>query len=442
MPDAATIAPSPTAAPTPTGAAALGTVPLGFSNVPQGKGFKRASEALRSGKYDAPSSTDEKKVIPDPVVQNDQNKVEPVKDPTNKQPDGDQPAKGADESKDATDPNAAKPADGEKKKPSPWRLVDEWKGKYAALEKEVAQLRSTKPTEDPKVAEQVKQYNERITTLEKENTDLKDRMKFVNYAESDDYKEKFDRPYQEHWHTGREMVSSMLVTDAEGNSRQGTAQDFDRLMTEYLQNPAQAGKQISEMFGENAPLLTPYLANVKGAAVRASRAIEEFKKTGNEKLKQETEAQSRERLQTSEHLAKSWEKANKTALDDPKNGTFFKPKEGDQEWNQRLAKGFELADRAFKENPFAPGLTAEQRESIVNRHAAVRNRAAAFGPMKHRIQQLEAQLEEREKALAEYEEAEPGAGDAQGRNGGVVTNGGSALARATAALRSGKYARQ
>ena len=82
--------------------------------------------------------------------------------------------------------------------------------------------------------------------------------------------------------------------------------------------------------------------------------------------------------------------------------------------NQRLAKGFELADRAFSENPLAPNLTAEQRRSIVERHAAVRNRAAAFGRLVYQNDQLTTERDALKKELAEFKSTVPGTAGSEG----------------------------
>jgi hypothetical protein len=104
-------------------------------------------------------------------------------------------------------------------------------------------------------------------------------------------------------------------------------------------------------------------------------------------------------------------------LADEKNGPFFKPVEGDEHWNQRLAKGFELVDRAFAENPLDPNLTSEQRAAVVRRHAAVRNRAAAFGPLKYKVSQLETKVAELTKELEQFKGSTPTVGDRRAATG-------------------------
>ena len=194
------------------------------------------------------------------------------------------------------------------------------------------------------------------------------------------------------------------------------------------------------MFGPKASSDAAYNVDTHKAARRASDAIDTYRKTGAEQEKQKSESAQRQKKEIADHLSQTWAEANKTALEHPEYGEFFKPREGDAEWNQRLAKGRELAQRGFAEDPFAENLTPEQRKAIVQRHAAILNRAAAFGAMRHRIQTLESQIKERDEALAAYEESEPKPGEANGRQ---TTNGsvGNAKDRAMAALDSGKYNR-
>jgi len=90
-----------------------------------------------------------------------------------------------------------------------------------------------------------------------------------------------------------------------------------------------------------------------------------------------------------------------------------------------LGKGFALVDEAFGKNPNDPNLTPEERASIVKKHAAVRNRAAAFGPMKYLIAQLRKKLADLEKTAGELKASTPpaGGGTSAGGGGGAPAGG-------------------
>ncbi len=67
-----------------------------------------------------------------------------------------------------------------------------------------------------------------------------------------------------------------------------------------------------------------------------------------------------------------------------------------------------MADRAFLENPNQPNLSPEQRRAIVKRHAALRNRAAAFGRLVHMNKGLQEKVAALTKDLEQYKASEPG----------------------------------
>jgi len=408
-------------------------VPLGFNNIPVTPAFQRASKALDkfAGIKEEPSKPTESPA--DKAPEKPAEKPVEAKD-----------TKPADQTQQDTQEQTDKPADqqqqtdGKKPKPSPWKLVDEWKGKYATLEKEYAdyKTKSSQPADDP----EKKQFSERVSSLEKENGDLKEKLKFVNYQESDEYKQQYEKPYMDSWQAGRSWVSKLKVTTPEGE-RPGTAEDFDNLVNLAFSNPEQASAMVEEMFPGKSSTVAAQLVKTLEAAQRASGAVEDFKKGGAEKMKQQMESQERQQKENGEFLRKTWVEANKTVTEHPEYGEFFKKRDNDPEWNQRLAKGFELANRAMSEDPRQPNLSNEQRKSIVERHAALLNRAAAFGALRHEVVKLRSQLEDREKALAAYEESEPGPGDANGNGRVPEPANGRAIDRIGAALESGKYSR-
>jgi hypothetical protein len=109
----------------------------------------------------------------------------------------------------------------------------------------------------------------------------------------------------------------------------------------------------------------------------------------------------------STEIRETWARANEEITGDLKVGRYFMPLEGNAEVNQRLAKGFELADRAFSENPMDPSLTAEQRQSVIKRHAAIRNRAAAFGRLVYENNQAQTTISELKAEIARLKSGEP-----------------------------------
>jgi hypothetical protein len=118
-----------------------------------------------------------------------------------------------------------------------------------------------------------------------------------------------------------------------------------------------------------------------------------------------------------------WNEANAEAVADRENGQYFKPVEGDDTRNQLLGKGFALVDKGFSENPMDPKLTPEQRTEVVRRHAAIRNRAAAFGPLKYLVKKLTQEVADLKKANGQFKtSAPPTAGGTSTPSAGATTS--------------------
>jgi hypothetical protein len=167
-----------------------------------------------------------------------------------------------------------------------------------------------------------------------------------------------------------------------------------------------------------------------------SAAIEDVRKNGEARDKDRSEKSQREQQEMISNIKETWNAENESASKHEKYGKYFTPRDGDQEGNQKLAKGYELADRAFTENPFAAGLTPDQRKAIVSRHAVVRNRCAAFGRLTHDLEKSTARIAKLESELSKFKGSEPGAVAAGARpsNQPEPAKGGTAMSRMQAEL--------
>jgi len=308
----------------------------------------------------------------------------------------------------AAAPATAKPADAPKddeppkdlppeKKASPWKLVKEKEARIKELEAKAAELDKLKITPE---------RQKQIDALEAKAKALEEEIRFADYTKSDDYKENYLKPYEQSWHRALTDLNELTVTGPDGQERPIGEQDILELVNMPLQ---QARAAAEEKFGVFANDVMQHRKEIRQLAEKHNAAIEEARTKGAErdKLRQQEFEQRNATMNT--EIMDNWTKANEKVLSHEKYGTYFKPVEGDQEGNQRLAKGFELADRAFSENPRNPNLTPEQRAAIIDRHAAVRNRCAAFGRLVYQNTQAQARIKELETQLGTYKQAEPAA---------------------------------
>ena len=295
--------------------------------------------------------------------------------------------------------------DPKKGKVNPWKLVDDYKAKLTQAE---AQLLETNKRAIPEA--DWKRTQETLAEREKRLTELEQEIRYVNYAKSEEFKTKYQQPYEKQWQRTMSELGELTVETADGGTRPLAANDILDLVNAPL---GKAHEMAVERFGDLAPEVMAHRKEIRKLFDEQASALDEARKSGASREKEQTEKQQREFGEVSTKIRDTWSKANEEVTVDPKYGTYFTPVDGDEQGNQRLAKGFELADRAFSENPLAPGLTAEQRESIVRRHAAVRNRAAAFGRLVYQNTQSQQRITALEKELADYKGTEPARGGSQ-----------------------------
>lgn len=298
-------------------------------------------------------------------------------------------------------PPETKP-DGKKEKVSPWRLVDQWKGRALELEKQIADLKQgTVPDTDRKT------YEEKLSTYEKRVKEMEDKLVLFDYRNSSEFKEKYEKPYFDAYTEARSRIATLKTESGQA----ATPEVFDAIMQQPDDDAAAA--MIEEYFGSGvkAANVARMREKVAELARAATSHLDEQTKAGAERLKQQQAEGTKKAQEIREYISKTWDASNKAILEDPKHGALFKQREGDPEWNQRLAKGYELTDRAFAESAHDPNLTAEQRAAIVKRHAAVRNRAAAFGALRFEVDRLTRRISELTTELGQYRESEPGRGE-------------------------------
>lgn len=286
---------------------------------------------------------------------------------------------------------------------SPWKLVDEWKGRAAEAERRLAEATKGIPSEDQKkaMAEEMQRKEARLKELE-------DEIRYVNYSKSEEFKTKYQEPYEKAWSRAMNELKEITITDSQnGTSRALNPGDLLELVNMPLGKAREAADQL---FGPFADDVMAHRKEIRGLFEAQNAAMEEARKNGATREQQRADQFKQMQAETSKLVSDTWTKANEAATKDEKYGKYFTPVEGDEEGNQRLSKGFELVDKAFGENAFAPNLKPEDRAAIVRRHAAVRNRAAAFGRLVLQLSKKEAELAEARKELEQLKGSTPPTG--------------------------------
>lgn len=295
-------------------------------------------------------------------------------------------------------PTTTEPA--KDKKVNPWKVVDEYKQRLTKAEQEAVELKKQLVPEAERKA-----ITERVQQIEARNKELEDEIRYVNYQKSEDFRKNYQKPYEDAFQRAMTDLKDVTLKDPNtGADRQMTGEDLAQFAFMSLVQAKQAAMQVSPDFADD---IMAARKEVRTLWDKRQQALEEAKVTGAKRDEERTQKFQQEQAEISRLLQGTWTKVNTAALEDPENGPYFKPREGDADWNQRLAKGYELVDRAYHENPSRPGLSAEERASIIKRHAAVRNRAASWGAVKHENSKLKSEIAELKAELAKYSEVEP-----------------------------------
>lgn len=264
--------------------------------------------------------------------------------------------------------------------------------KMTEMEAELKALKNAKPPEDP----EKKTLSERLAEREKRLQEVEERLRFSAYEQSDEYREKYEKPFVDSYQYGRAKTASLKVAQEDGTVRQATPEDFDRIM--QVADDDAAADLASEMFGNKDKLVLLWRDQVLQKNAVRTQALEEYKKSGAERHRQQSEAASRHR----EQMGKLWTQYNDEARE--KYPQWFKPQDGDDEGNKLLEEGYKLADSAFS------GTNGMGPEQTVRLHSAIRNRAAAFGRLVHQNKALARKISDLEKELKAFKGSEPGAG--------------------------------
>lgn len=303
-------------------------------------------------------------------------------------------------------------------KANPWKLFDAEKKARAAAEQEVQRLKTSVVPEQERTA-----IMARVEKAEARAKELEDHIRFVSYEKSTEFKDQYQAPYEQAWKRATMELSEIAVVDPiSGQQRAVTSQDILELVNLPL---GKAREVADEMFGKFADDVMGHRKEIRGLFEKQNQALEDAKKNGGVREQQTREQYQKQQAALAQTVQQAWKEADEGFLSDKVNAQYFRPKtveEGkeftpeEKEWNEALERGFKLVDEAWGTNAMDPKLTPEQRAAAIKKNVAVRNRAAAFGPLKRLTKRLEAKIAQLEKDLQQYSGSTPNAG-------GSVPNG-------------------
>jgi len=337
--------------------------------------------------------------------------------PEDKRPGNEPPPK-----LDAPPPEPARELQPEtpKGKSSPWKLVDTYKAKAANLERELSEIKAK--SGDPEVLQTA---SKRIETAEARAKELEEKIRYYDYQQSQEWIENHQKPWEAAWKAAASDLSELQITASDGTVRQATVQDLVALASLPL---AEARTKANEWFGDAAQDMMMHRKTLRDLSKNQQEQLEKVKKEGSERMKAEQENQ---KLMQAE-IVSSYTKFRDA---DISRFEWLQEKEGDDEWNQKLAKATRFVDDTIATSVTDPKLTPDARQQAIQKHAALRNRAIGFSLLREQNKRLSTKLKQLEAKLSEYQNTEPGGGDGSGREGrGAAAATGNWMQRTTSKL--------
>lgn len=329
-------------------------------------------------------------------------------------------AKPADDGSTKTDSGGAPTATGSTDKPpEPEKPVkaaelraayEKLKKEHGTLKAEHEKLKTAKPPEDT----DRKTLVETLDARDKRIKELEQELSFTAYERSQDYKDKYEKPFVDAYNAGRARLAALKVVERRDEAeqvtqqaRQGTAADFDKIMA--IVDDEEAAQLAEQMFGSKNSMVLYHRERVQELNRQRLEAVESHKKGAEEREKQAVETRAKEQEETKTRQARMVQMFNEqsTAAVE-KYPQFFKPTDGDDKGNALLESGRKFADMVFK--PTSP-YSAEQAVAI---HAAAYNKLLGFDRLAYLWRKEQARVKELETKLAEFTKSE-GAGGATHR---------------------------
>ena len=224
-------------------------------------------------------------------------------------------------------------------------------------------------------------------------------LRMTRYERSQEYKEKYEKPYKDAVGRAYSEVKELLVSEPNPEDpenpreRAATAADFDEVYSLPL---GAANRLAKAKFGDAAGIVMQHRQTIRAAAQAGYAAVEEYKAKGSEYEK----SQQAQQAQQSQGMLRMFTAAAEAYV--KKNPELFLPRENDPEGNEIFQKSKAFADSVFSGND---GLQPHQ---IAMRDARAHSWIAAYPRVARDVKKLRMELDEKNKTIEALRGSGPG----------------------------------
>jgi hypothetical protein len=350
----------------------------------------------------------------------------PAGEGEDKQPDDPEAWRGGSKDKPAAPGSAAdkaKPPSAEAVRIANKDLREAYEGLRARteteLEPEVTRLRS-RVAELEKGTAAPKEVQDRLAAAEKRAAELEQHIRYVDYAKSQEYQDKFWKPYVKAWSDATRELKG-LTMQVQGEDGRPTVREVTDADLQYFASldPAARRTEINRLFPEDKEEVKRHINEISRLFDASQTALAEARKQAETQSKTATETQR----QAAAARAQTWKSTNEGLA--TKYPAWFAPTEGDAEGNALLDRGRALADLVFSPGDlkrehldllpkaFAETIRAGKpftQEQLVRMHAIIRNKAANHDRLARKLTLAQTRVAELEESLKQYEASGPDGG--------------------------------
>jgi len=237
------------------------------------------------------------------------------------------------------------------------------------------------------LTEQLKSKEEYVAKLEAQLAGIK-------YEKSPEYKDKFEKPFNDAAEYAKQVVEALQVVTEDGETqRPAKWEDFVEI---YNLPPGKAEVLANRKFGNSASMVLRHFDKLRDLEHGRKQAVVEYETNAS---KRQVEERAKE-VQQRDNVNKAWHATNTDLIN--ANPELYGEKPDDEEGNAIWKESLALVDKAYLERD----KLTDQERIILDAH--IRLRAAALPRVQRELAVTRAENEELKARLGDKSASKPG----------------------------------
>jgi len=292
--------------------------------------------------------------------------------------------------------------------------------KLAEIEQEYNGFKLTATQEREKLAAKIAEFEKRkylTPEQEQQQKAMESRLKQVesefyarDYKESPEFKEFFEKRWQDQYKTAVDGVSTITIVDDNGDTRAANRADFEKVRN--APNGVELRRAAKQIFGEDADFVIDQVSQLLVIQDSAKKELETRKAEYDSRMKAQVETRQKSseifdtvQTDTDKKMREKWPQ-------------YFGEDPEDKESNEALKRGADFISTSLE------GRGKLSSEDVATRSAIIKNWAASFPRLVHKLEKSDAEIKALKETISKLRGSDPGSIDGGSGEGVAVTKGG------------------